>query len=353
MRDILARRRVALTVVVGILVVSAVLVGCSSATQPDRARGLAAHRTSTPSAQPSVTGTAGSSGASVVLQTTEVTLTPSAHLNFAGTGFSPGEMLTVTVMRSIGHVEAQLASDVADTDGNITPDSQVMPADLAPGAHLLVVKGESSQRTAQTTFQVQRLPPTVQLNTYSGEPGYTFGVSGSGFTSNERVDIFLGSAKSAPLAVLRATLRGDIAGQIKVPMRQAGEYPLYFVGHVSQTLASVGFNIQAFKPWVVLDTYAPLSASTLRFSGKDFAPGEQVLVYLTAPHGQPITTVQADTYGTFTHAGDLVLPSTLTGHQVLVFAGQQSQVSTTASFEVSPATSTSGGPPSSPQTPQP
>ena len=351
MKDVFVRRLVALAAVVGILVVSAALLGCNSATQPGRARGLAAYHTPTSSAQPSVTGTAGSSGATVVLQTTDLILTPSAHLNFAGTGFSPGEMLTITVMSSAGHVEAQLATDVADTDGNIPPDSQVTPADLAPGAHLLVVKGETSQRTAQATFQVQRLPPTVHLNTYSGEPGYTFGVSGSGFTSNEQVDIFLGSAKSAPLAVLSATPRGDIAGEIKVPMRQAGEYSLYFVGRVSQTVASVGFNIQAFKPWVVLDTYSPLPGATLRFSGRDFAPGEQVLVYLTAPHGQPITTVQADTYGTFTHAGDFVIPDALTGRQVLVFVGKQSQVSVTAGFDVFPATSTPGGPPSSPQTP--
>jgi hypothetical protein len=336
MKNFFARRLVALAAAVGILVASAALLGFNAATQPHRVHSRAAHSTPTPSAQPSVTGTVNSSGASVVLQTTGVVLTPAAHLTFAGAGFSPGEMLTVTVMSSAGKVEAQLATDVADTDGNVTSASEVAPADLAPGPHLLMVKGEASQRTAQAEFQVQRLQPTVQLNTYSGEPGYTFAVSGSGFISNEPVDIFLCSDKGAPLAFLRATPRGDIAGQIKVPTRQAGEYPMCFLGRVSQTRASVAFDIQAFKSWVILDTYTPLSGSPLRFSGTDFAPSEQVLVYLTAPHGQPITTVQADTQGTFMHAGNFVVPDTLTGHQILVFVGQLSQASVTVGFEVFP-----------------
>ncbi len=335
-----ARRRVALAAVVGILIISAVLLGCSSAAQS--ASRMHA-RASPPSPQPSVSGTAGSSGATVVLQTEELTLTPAMHLNFSGTGFSPGEMLAVSILDSHGHIAAQLSPAIADADGNITPVSQVMPANLVPGTHLLVVKGETSQRTARAAFQVQWLPPTVQLDTYTAKPGYDFGVSGSGFTSNEQVDVILGSAKGAPLAVLSASAGGNIAGRIKVPMRRAGEYPLYFVGRVSQSPASVGFNIQGFKPWVVFDAYAPEPGFTLRFSGKDFAPGEQVLVYLTTPRGQPVATVQADVDGTFTHAGGFVIPKGLAGRQTLVFVGKQSQASTTASFDVLPAPGAQGG----------
>jgi hypothetical protein len=218
------------------------------------------------------------------------------------------------------------------------PVSQVMPANLAPGMHLLVIRGEASQRMARASFQVQRLPPTVQLDTYTAKPGYEFGVSGSGFTSNEQVDVNLGSANGPPLAVLSASSAGEIVGRIKVPMHRAGEYPLYFVGRVSQSPASVGFNIQGFKPWVVFDTYAPEPGFTLRFSGRDFAPGEQVLVYLTTSRSQPIATVRADVDGTFSNASVLVIPKALTGHQTLIFVGETSQASTTASFDVLPTT---------------
>jgi hypothetical protein len=352
MTTIFVQRRMALAVVINIFVCAA-LLGCTAATSPGRASRLAAHRTPVATVQPSVTSTTGSSGASVELQTTAMTLTPAAHLNFSGSGFSPGELLAVTVMSSAGHVEAQLPTAVADTDGNIGSNSQVMPANLGPGTHLLVVRGTTSQRTAQAEFQVQRLPPTVQLDAYAGEPGYVFRVAGGGFTSGEEVDIFLGSAMGAPLAVLTATTGGDIAGQVKVPARPSGVYPLQFVGRVSQTPASVKFDIEAFKPWVVLDTYSPLPGAPVRFSGRDFAPGEQVLVYLTAARGQPVTTIEADADGTFTHAGDFVVSSGLTGHQILVFVGQQSQVPYSTTFDVYPAASAQGGPPGSPETPQP
>jgi hypothetical protein len=349
-----ARRQVALTAAVGVFLIGATLIGCSPASgSASSAHAPSAHpyhsnrttspRASPPSLQPSVSGTPGSSGATVVLQTEELTLTPAMHLNFTGTGFSPGEMLVVTVLDSHGHVAEQFPSATADADGNITPVSQVMPMDLAPGTHLLLVKGESSQRTARAEFQVQRLPPTVQLDTYTAKPGYDFGVSGNGFTSNEQVEVILGSAKGMPLATLSASTGGDIAGRIKVPMLRAGEYPLYFVGRVSQSPASVGFDIQGFKPWVVFDSYAPEPGFALRFSGRDFAPGEQVLVYLTTPRGHPVTTLRADVDGTFTHAGSFVIPTTLTGHQTLVFVGEQSQASTTASFDILPTPSTPGG----------
>jgi hypothetical protein len=340
MNRIVSRRWLALTAAAGILIVSAALMGCNATTHPgvSSTPGAGAH-----APQPSASATDSSSGASITLQSEDLTLTSAAHLNFTATGFSPGETVTITIMDSHGHVEMQLAPVKVEADGSIPPVSQVMPADLAPGPHVVRAQGQESKLMAQAVLQVRRVPPTVQLDTYTGKPGYDFGVSGGGFTANEAVDIFLGDMKSAPLATLTAGAGGNITGRVKVPVRPAGEYSMYFVGRVSRTPASIGFNIQGFKPWVLLDTYAPEPGGVLRFSGNDFAPGEQVRVYLTTAHGQPITTLTADSVGAFTHAGDYVIPNTMTGRQVLVFLGAQSQASATAEFEVLQPPATPGG----------
>lgn len=275
-------------------------------------------------------------GTSVLVQVADITVTSAAHLTFSGSGFSPGEALAISVTDSRGKTEMRWAPAIADTDGSVASVSLIMPADLPPGTHELIVKGETSQHLAHATFQIQRVPPTVQLVAYTGQPGSVFGVSGNGFASNEAVDVYLGTMNSAPVATLKSGAGGVLVGRVTVPTRPPGEYTMYFVGRTSATPASVGFNIRGFKPWVTLETYSPAVGSTLRASGHDFAPNEAVLVYLNTASGQPIATVQADTRGAFANAVALDISSGLTGHQTLIFVGKYSRVTTQTSFDVFP-----------------
>jgi hypothetical protein len=175
----------------------------------------------------------------------------------------------------------------------------------------------------------------VVLNTYTVKPGQDFGFAGSGFLPNETVAVRLGSPTGQRVAAVRANARGDVTGHVTIPLMPAGTYALYFVGQASQTPTSVGLNIQGFHPWVTLDTYAPSPHMRLGFRGEDFAPGEEVLVYLNRQGGEPVVRLHTDA------SGRLAAPAawdvgTLSGKHLLFFVGQQSGAVVTTTFTVMP-----------------
>jgi hypothetical protein len=185
---------------------------------------------------------------------------------------------------------------------------------------------------AQTTDPSRGEPPTVRLDAYTGKPTHTFGYSGSGFVPGEQVDIFLGAQATEPLATVAADNRGEISGRgLTIPFVSAGDYNLAFVGRSSQTPASVGFNVQGFHPWAILDDYYIAPRQGVGFAGEDFVPGESVQVYLNTRLSEPMVQVRVDDQGRFALKNAFELPE-LTGNNQLIFVGQQSQVEVTATF---------------------
>jgi hypothetical protein len=175
-------------------------------------------------------------------------------------------------------------------------------------------------------------PPTVQLDTYTGKPTHAFSFSGAGFAPGEEVDVYLGALTNDPLASLSADGQGDIESRATtIPFVTAGDYTLTFVGQTSRKPVSVGFNIQGFAPWAVLDNYYIEPGSGVGVRGEDFIPGEVVQIFLNTRLSQPVTQVTADNNGHFAVTKAFALPQ-LNGTNQLIFVGQQSQTEVTATF---------------------
>ena len=274
----------------------------------------------------------GTSPASVQLVARD--LTPNTQLKLTGAGFMRSEQLAVTVEDTQGQPYMQVTLTAGD-DGRLRETSLALPPQLGAGNYRLVVVGSVSHRTASTAFRMHVVPPAVALNVYTAKPGQDIGFAGSGFIPGEEVTISLG-ASSSPLARVQATDRGDVSGHLGVPALAAGTYTFTLVGAVSQTPISVGFNIQGFAPWVVLNRYALTPGQGLGFTGQGFAPGEPVSVYLNASHGSPVLSVTADTSGRI-FAQDTWTPTGMSGRNELTFVGQRSKVTTTAEFTILPA----------------
>ena len=182
--------------------------------------------------------------------------------------------------------------------------------------------------------------PTVHLDSYTGKPTHSFGFSGSGFAPGEPVDVYLGDRTAGPLATVSADAQGALAAQnLNIPSIAPGDYQLAFVGRTSQSPATVGFNVQGFHPWVVLDNYYIAPQAAVGFRGDDFVPGERVDVYLNTRLSQPVATVTADANGHFDTNNGFSLPN-LTGGNQLIFVGQQSQTEVTATFAAATQTPT-------------
>ncbi len=262
-------------------------------------------------------------------------LTPNVPLHFTGSGFLPGEELAVTILGQQGQPEAQLTSVIADQAGRFSVATEAIPAGLSPGTHLLLVQGQSSQRLARASFQLHDIPPTVTLDTYTVKNRQDFGFAGNGFLPNEVVEVRLGSPTGQRLAAMSANAKGNVAGRVMVPRLAAGNYTLFFVGRQGRAPTSVGLNVQDFHPWVVLDNYAPSPHQRLGFTGEDFAPGEEVLVYLNRRGGEPIARLQADTFGRFQAPASWGVGA-LSGKQEWIFVGQGSGAMATATITIGP-----------------
>ena len=267
--------------------------------------------------------------ASLQLQGTDLTL--NVPLRFAVSGFLPGEGLMVTIQNKKGRSEAQLDPAIADKAGQISTTVEAIPSNLSPGTYVLLVEGMRSHRRAQANFQVHWIPPTVQLDTYSVKPEQGFGFSGSGFMPNEVVEVHLNSPTGDRLASASVNAKGDVTGRVMVPWLPEGNYTLFFVGRQSHTPTLVGLNIQGFHPWVVLDNYAPSSHARMGFHGEDFAPNEEVSVYLNQQMGEPIMRIQTDALGRIVAPAAWEVPK-LSGKNTLSFVGQKSGAMVIISF---------------------
>ena len=183
------------------------------------------------------------------------------------------------------------------------------------------------------------VPPTVRLDSYTGKPTQSFAVSGNGFAPGEAVDIYLGDRTAGPLATVSADAQGDITSHsLSIPSMSPGDYQMVLVGRTSQSPTSVGFNIQGFHPWAVLDNYYVAQQSEVGFRGEDFVPGEVVDVYLNTRMSDAVAHVTADANG-HVAARDVSRPN-IPGAYELIIVGHQSQTEVTATFSVAPPTTT-------------
>ena len=306
----------------------------SIASAESRARPLAAETSTRPHASPAT------------IQIQGENLTSNVPLSFSGSGFGPWEKLAVTVDNSQGRLVAKLEPVMADQTGHVSVISQNILSNLAPGLMYLQVVGERSHRWARVSFPLQRIPPTLQLDAYSIKPKGDVGFAGGGFMPNEVVDVYVGSPGGKLWGTASTNAEGNVEGRFTVPLVTQGDYILYFVGQRSQTPASISLNVQGFHPWVTLNTYAPTVHTRLGFSGQDFVPGEEVLVYLnpqssqdlrpdTHGPGKPVARLQADSLGRIVAPSAWEVPD-LKGNNTLTFVGNESGVVVTTSFIVMP-----------------
>lgn len=301
--------------------------------------------TTTPAARPAATAASSApaavlpqagpqGGAFILIRSAEVT--PDSKVNFFGQGFGANERVVVEVADPRGQTLGRLDSVLADREGRINEVSLALPAGLQPGELLIKVRGDRSGKSAQAGFRLKWLPPKVALDTYTAKPDHAFGFTATGFARNEKVEVRLGGLGGAPLATFTADDRGAVAGSgVTIPLIQAGDYPLYFVGQQSKLPVSVGFNVQGFTPWVVLDDYVPLPYQRLGFTARDFAPREPVLVYLDKREGDPLAVFAANDRGDVDVKQAFELPA-IKGDHTLILVGQAVGKEATGRFTVGP-----------------
>jgi hypothetical protein len=272
-------------------------------------------------------------------------------IGVTGSGFDAGATVDLVLKRQAGDTGDALAFVQVDKSGGFGGMTFPVPDSLPRGSFIVEARQRNSEKVARATVVVAGGSPQVKLGTQVGKAGDVIVLSAEGFAPDEDVDVCWNTLQNAPITVLHTDGNGAVRqATIPVPFGAVGNNAFVFVGTKSQSPVSVVFQLLNLYPSVELSSYAIKPDNALSVSGKDFGPGERVLVYLNNPDSPPITTLQTDANGAFSNAGGFVVPFGLRGKQTLIYVGEQSRAPTTASFDTLPYTpnvqpSTYGGRP--------
>jgi hypothetical protein len=124
--------------------------------------------------------------------------------------------------------------------------------------------------------------------------------------------------------------------QVPIGVAPVGPTTLVLIGEKSRTTATAPFLMLGLYPTVKSAPYALKAGNDLTFSGRGFAPGEQVLIYLNSSNGIPALVTPANSGGGFSVR--FKVPYGLRGSQRLVAIGDQTRASVTSGFDVLPYT---------------
>jgi len=256
---------------------------------------------------------------------------PGSTVQVLGSGFDPRSTVDIRVGRN-----GPAATAHADKGGYLSA-TLPFPARAGGGGRTEVVaKQRGGAKSASAVAIVAQGVGSATLSAMVGRPGDTVGVTAHGFAPNETVAVYWGRTTGDPDETLQADSGGSLSrAPVRVGVAPVGVSSLFLVGRTSGISAGVPFQVIGLYPSIAVKPYAVKAQQPISFSGKGFAPGERVLVYLNSVGGQPLMAVPSSQNGTFSGAG-LTVPYALTGQQSLVFIGEQSRATAKTGFTVLP-----------------
>jgi len=216
---------------------------------------------------------------------------PGSTLTWSGSGFAPGEAVTVT------QGTTQLAQFAADNSGSFVGQAGSMVPYSAHGGSLsYTVHGLTSGATIPITIGVSNLYPWVNPSAWYIIPGSLVTFSGGGFGAGEGISVYLGTSTQA-VAHITADSSGNFVGQgqVTIPFG-SGAAPYRLVGDQSGAQADAPITRALFYPWLTPSAYYSAPGGMLTVGGQGFAPDEDVVL---TSGGTTLGTGHTNNLGTF------------------------------------------------------
>src|SRR5215469_227944 len=289
-----------------------------------------------PTPRPTVTlggrPVAGSAGPLIVLNPGLVAA--GGQLGVNGSGFRPGGAVTI-LLRASHHSYGTVVAHAKTSKNGSVYASFTMPTSLASSAASVVAEqGGGPTATAQLVTPGGVGSMSI-VGKAAGKPGDSVSISASGFGAGEKINVYWGRTIGTPATTLTADGSGSV-GRASVPVGVApvGTTTLVLVGQKTHTTATAAYQMLGLYPTTASHPYAVKSGKSITFTGSEFAPGEQVLIYLNAASGAPALTATANSGGSFSTS--FVVPFGLKGSQSLTAVGSQSRAAVSSGFDVLP-----------------
>ncbi|AJT41231.1 choice-of-anchor G family protein [Psychromicrobium lacuslunae] len=251
---------------------------------------------------------------------TAITATPSSVPQgsspvIAGTGFAPGESVTVTLPAKDGVGPVVVSGVTVAPDGTFSTPLTV-PATYPLGAVNIDAVGAVSNTPASTAVTIVPAgAPALSANPASVAQGATTQISGTNFAAGENVVVTLPAASPAGAVTVNAT--ADSAGNFTVPLTVPSNHPIgasFPVNATGDQSSTASTAIAVAKgSWTTTLTVTPATIAqtgTTTISGSGFAPGESVTVTLPAKDGVgPVTATNVLVAPDGTFSTPLTIPS--------------------------------------------
>ena len=195
------------------------------------------------------------------------------------------------------------------------------------------------QATATMTPTATAVPaPKLTVSPDTAAPGGQVSVSGSGFESNEIVDITIGGSAS-PLASPHADSSGVLASTpITIPFStQPGSVAITATGQTSKRAAMSTITVNQVSATLVVSPTTTNRGGLVTITGTNFAANEPITISVEGVI-TPLATLTATAQGAITSTGVAVPYFVPTGAHTLQAAGGISKRTATASLTVAALT---------------
>ncbi len=266
---------------------------------------------------------------------------PGSSIGVMGSNFDPKAIIDFILKQHPTDRGHHLTLTQTDKTGSFGSVVLTLPDTQPAGTFIIEARQRHSSNVAQAMGVLDSGMATVTLGTQVGRTGDVVGISASGFAPSEKVSVYWNSVGTAPLMTFQADRDGTVSdASLTVPFGAIGNNAFIFIGDKSKDPVAVPFLLLSLYPSVQLSSYALQANNTLSFSGQDFGPNEPVAVYVNTLNGPPVLTLQTNDQGAFANVPGFIIPFGLKGTQTVIFIGQRSRTSATATFTVLPYTPT-------------
>jgi hypothetical protein len=266
---------------------------------------------------------------------------PGTSVQVLGSGFDAGSKVDIRLVSSAPSPGKKaggtlIGSATANKAGYISASVPFPTTPGGTGKTQVVAQQRNGTKSASAEAIVAQGVGVASLNAIVGRPGDTVSLTARGFSPGEELAVYWGRTTGQPNMTLQADSSGSVSHvPVRVGVAPVGVSSLFVVGRKSGIAAGAPFQVLQLYPSIGVKPYALKSQQSVSFSGKGFAPGERVLVYLNAVGGQPVMAIPTSDNGTFSGAGFKV-PYELKGQQALLFIGELSRATTKTGFTVLP-----------------
>jgi hypothetical protein len=248
---------------------------------------------------------------------------PGSPVEFSGSGFVPNEDV---VIKANGTTVQTVA---ADAEGNFVSSGLTLPF----GTAAYTFTGSVSLAVISIDIGLSEFYTGLELSSYYNVGGSAITISGTGFYSNETVNITFGGA-SVGSAVANST--GSFSLNTNVPYAEAGSKTVVATGVTSGEVAETTFTQAQVYSGVELTNYAGSPTTTIGFVGSGFLANEVIEVRSDRTGDTVLHTIVAGADGSFNNNTFVIPADFIEGNLTLTIRGTYSMTSHEIVFYVTP-----------------